>query len=111
MKKVKGSVFCMEKLSKISGYTDQHLIRLFKKHLNTTPIKYINNTKCYHAASMLRNETLSIQEIAYELGFDSPNYFSRLYKNHTGLTPLEKRSSILSYQEPSTNSHTIKQKQ
>lgn len=101
----------MEKLSKISGYTDQHLIRLFKKHLNTTPIQYINDTKCYHAIAMLRNESLSIQEIAYELGFDSPNYFSRLFKSHTGLSPLEKRNRILSYQEPTSDSHEIKQKQ
>ena len=100
----------MEKLSKISGYTDQHLIRLFKKHLNTTPIKYINDTKCYHATAMLRNETLSIQEIAYELGFDSPNYFSRLFKSHTGMTPLEKRKHIMSYQEQASPSSAPKQK-
>ena len=101
----------MEKLSKISGYTDQHLIRLFKKHLNTTPIKYINDTKCHHAISMLRNETLSIQEIAYELGFITPNYFSRLFKKLTGMTPLEKRIAILNYQEQNSDNLIINSKQ
>ena len=35
----------------------------------------------------------SISQIAYELGFDYPQYFSRFFKKNTGMTPLEYRTS------------------
>ncbi|MEA4916914.1 helix-turn-helix domain-containing protein [Proteiniphilum sp.] len=35
---------------------------------------------------------LSVNEIAFSLGFDYPQYFSRLFKNKTGQTPIEFRN-------------------
>lgn len=79
------------------GVTPQHIIRLFRKHLNITPLTYINRTKILHAIDMLRNSGRSVQEIAYELGFDNPNYFSRLFKKEEKMTPHETRNRIHNY--------------
>ncbi len=43
------------------------------------------------AKTMLLRETDSISGIAYELGFNYPHYFGRLFKKKTGMTPLEYR--------------------
>lgn len=44
------------------------------------------------AKSLLLTTTLSVNEIAYSLGFDYPQYFSRLFKSKTGQTPVEFRN-------------------
>lgn len=44
------------------------------------------------AKSLLLTTSLSISEIAYQLGFEYPGYFNRLFKNKTGHTPLEFRN-------------------
>ncbi len=44
------------------------------------------------AKSLLLTTNLSVNEIAYSLGFEYPQYFSRLFKSKTGQTPVEFRS-------------------
>ena len=77
--------------------TPQHLIRLFKKHLGMTPLQYINKSKILHAIELLRTSELSVKEIAYTLGFDNPNYFSRLFTKQESISPAEVRERIRSY--------------
>jgi AraC-like DNA-binding protein len=86
-----------EELSKVANISQQHLIRMFNKHLNSTPIEYINSVKIAHAMDMLRSPQMSIKEISYELGFDNPNYFSRLFKKMQGFTPQESRKNMMNY--------------
>lgn len=86
-----------EKLSEVSGVSVQHLIRLFKTHLDTTPLAYVNKYKISYAMEMLRHGDISIKEIAYELGFDNPNYFSRLFKKQENMSPSSRRGIIYTY--------------
>ncbi|MBO5653701.1 MAG: helix-turn-helix transcriptional regulator [Clostridia bacterium] len=86
-----------EEVAKAAGVSSQHLIRLFRKHLNSTPVGYINRTKVLHAIDLLRNTKLSVKEIAYELGFEDPNYFSRLFKREEGMSPGDTRARICNY--------------
>ncbi|WP_442591974.1 helix-turn-helix domain-containing protein [Pedobacter sp. AW31-3R] len=44
------------------------------------------------AKGLLLTTTFSISEIAYQLGFEYPQYFNRLFKNKTGKTPLQFRN-------------------
>jgi len=87
-------------LCSASNVTPQHIIRLFNKHLNETPIKYINRTKILSAIEMLRSTDLSVKEISYELGFDNPNYFSRIFTREVGMSPIEKRNNMRNYRKP-----------
>lgn len=75
----------------------QHLIRLFKKHMGMTPLQYINKSKTMHAIELLRTSELSVKEIAYALGFDNPNYFSRLFSKEQHSSPSEVRERIRTY--------------
>jgi len=44
------------------------------------------------AKSLLLNSDKSVSELAYSLGFEYPQYFSRLFKSKTGMTPGEFRN-------------------
>lgn len=37
---------------------------------------------------------MTVQEIAFQVGYDTPQYFNRVFKNMTGLTPREYRSRL-----------------
>ncbi len=65
-----------------------HFCRQFKKVTDTTVMKYIVKTRIVMAKNMLLNENLSITEISNRCGFSSVSYFSRVFKEETGVCPL-----------------------
>jgi AraC-like DNA-binding protein len=71
--------------------SEEHLIRLFRKHLNLTPMKYLQVLKLETSMSLLLNSGLSVKEIAYKLGYPNQFLFSRNFRAHTGVPPTEYR--------------------
>lgn len=65
-----------------------HFCRLFKKITGRTVMEYILETRIVMAKNMLLNESISITEISSRCGFSSISYFSRVFKEKTGITPL-----------------------
>ncbi len=75
--------------------TPNHLNKLFRRYLGTSPQLYLQNRRLLHAESLLKNSLRRIQEIAFESGFSDPNYFSRCFKEKNGITPKQFRSQDL----------------
>ncbi len=69
-----------------------YLSDLLKKETGRTAKDHINDFIVEKAKYLLLNSEDSISGIAYELGFNYPHYFSRLFKARTGRTPGEYRS-------------------
>jgi AraC family transcriptional activator of pobA len=69
-----------EKLS----LTTNSLYRLVKEYSGTSPKDFFTNRLMIEAQRKLRYSNLSVKELAYELGFNDPDYFSRLFKKSTG---------------------------
>lgn len=69
------------------GITESYLIRLFRKKLNITPMKYYTRLKVEAAASLLADTSLAVYEIADRLKFYSEYHFSRVFKHYTGTAP------------------------
>ena len=68
-----------------------YLVLLFKKHLNTTPLKYIQK-KCYEMANYYLTETdIPIKEIAYTLEFTDLANFNKFIKKHSSQNPKSLR--------------------
>lgn len=81
--------FSVKDIADYGGISETHLRRIFKQNLNISPIKYINYLKLNKAKNMLQVSNYTINEIASSVGFDDPYYFSRFFKQETGLSPLE----------------------
>jgi AraC-like DNA-binding protein len=71
--------------------SESQLRRNFRKALHMAPLQFVRLQRIRHAKDMLLCEDASVQEIALASGFSSAYYFSRIFKNATGLTPTEYR--------------------
>lgn len=67
----------------------------FKALTGMTPNEFVLNHRLKKAALLLKNEPhLQIAEISDKLGFGSPRYFTRCFKNHYNTTPVEYRKAV-----------------
>ena len=73
-----------------------HLHKLFTIHLAVSPQAYISEQRLSRAASMLGNETMSITEIAHQLGFSSSQHLATAFRKRFGTTPSQaKQHNVL----------------
>jgi len=63
--------------------------KIFKDEMGLNFIDYLTNHRLNEAKIMLRSKSESIKNIAYSIGYNDPNYFSRLFKKVVGMTPKE----------------------
>ena len=81
----------------IEQYAEEHLmsvnwfIHSFKNVMKMSPMQYIIALRISTAKGYLENSTKNIAEISYEIGYENPLYFSRLFRKNTGMTPTEYR--------------------
>ena len=75
--------------------SEVYLNEVVKKTTGMTPSGWINVAILLEAKRMIRSTTLTVKEIAHNLGFEDHAYFSRLFKKNTNMTPLEFRNTIL----------------
>lgn len=80
--------------SKQLGIGRTRLFSLIKNITGKTPNDYILHMKLNKSLVLLAEHTLTIGEIAYQLGFSSPAYFSKCFKKQFGLTPADYRKKL-----------------
>jgi transcriptional regulator GlxA family with amidase domain len=66
--------------------------QMFKKYTGLSPVQYHISLRIQRARDLLSNTELSVKEMAYQLGFSSIDYFSRIFKNKTGKCPTTYRN-------------------
>jgi signal transduction histidine kinase/AraC-like DNA-binding protein/DNA-binding NarL/FixJ family response regulator len=65
------------------------LYRRLKKKTGQTPSQFISQVRVEYGAQLLREETGTISEIAYAVGFNSLSYFGESFREHVGMSPSE----------------------
>ncbi len=65
------------------------LNKIFKSYTGMTPYQYCIHVKINRAKEILATGKCSMKEICWQLGFDDPYYFSRLFKKKTGFSPSQ----------------------
>lgn len=81
----------LPKIAEMSGITDTHFRRVFKKVYGDTPTKHINKLRTNKAKSLLKNTNIPIEKIAYECGYNNYSYFARVFLKITGMSPTQYR--------------------
>ncbi|MDR0349715.1 MAG: helix-turn-helix domain-containing protein [Tannerella sp.] len=80
--------------SKHLGIGRTQLFNRIKQITGMTPNDYILSVKMNHAMTLFQPEhQMTVSEIAYNLGFSNPAYFTRCFKKHTGITPRQFRQA------------------
>ena len=72
----------------------EYTTRIFKKEMGITLTEYINEQKMLLAKNMLTNNEMTLQEIAYWLGYDNYGYFSKVFKNCFGISPIKMKTKL-----------------
>lgn len=75
-----------------AGLNPRYLIRLFKQHMGWTPIRYLWHLRAEKGVGLLHQSSLSLSQIAYQCGFQSPHHFSRHIKECYGVPPSKLRA-------------------
>lgn len=81
----------MAALAKEMGVGYVWFRKAFKERMKMSPNQYLIQLKINKAKELLRTTYLSVNEVAYLVGFSSPFYFSRLFKQKTSLSPQQYR--------------------
>lgn len=73
--------------------TPNYLGDIIKHHTDRTAIETIHDFVIQKAKELLKEDRSNMSQIAYKLGFEYPNNFSKFFKNHTEVTPSEFRNN------------------
>ena len=83
----------VEELSKVLGMSRVHLYRKIKKITGLSVSEYVNTVKLQNSLPLLKTSGKTIAEIAYEVGYSSPSYFTKCFTNHYKISPSEFRNN------------------
>ncbi|MDX1781155.1 MAG: helix-turn-helix domain-containing protein [Thalassovita sp.] len=85
---------------KVSDYagalavTSTHLSRVVRDLTGASALSYIETTVFREACRQLAYTRIDIRQIGFELGFDDPAYFSRMFRKRIGMSPSEYRNKV-----------------
>lgn len=83
----------IEDLAEVSAFSTWHARRLFQKYLNMSPAVYIRRLKLSKSALRLRDEQVTVLDVAMDLGFGSVDGYQRAFRREFGCNPKEYSSS------------------
>lgn len=81
------SDFSVEKFSRELGMSRVHLYKKLLSLTGKSPIEFIRTIRLQRAAQLLKKSQLSVAEVAYQVGFNNPKYFSKYFKDEFNILP------------------------
>ena len=84
----------VEQVADVAGLTQLEFSRLFRKQKRATFEQYVIDLRLERAKQLLSSTELNATRVAELSGFNSSQYFSRVFRNKLGVTPLEFRNAL-----------------
>lgn len=79
-------------IAEYAGISESQLRREFKTYLSTSPADFVREKKVEFAKNRLVYSDISYVDLANDLGFASHSHFIKIFKEYTGMTPMEYRN-------------------
>ncbi len=89
-----GEKIRLSDLASAASVSVPEVIRCFQETFQTTPMQYLYMFRMKDASRRLRETTCSVQEIARQVGYSSPSYFTKDFRSQFGVTPSQYRNRI-----------------
>ncbi|WP_391570700.1 response regulator [Cohnella sp.] len=81
----------LELLADKAHVNPSYLSRIFRQYTGEQLTAYVTRMKMEQAGKLLAGGAIRVQDVAARLGFDNPNYFAKVFRKATGLSPHEYR--------------------
>ena len=85
----------LDELSSIMKISTMYFSNYFKRVFHISPKQYVLNKRLAESQRLLLEGSMSIKEIAYEVGFENENYFSEFFSQKVGISALKFRKRAL----------------
>jgi transcriptional regulator GlxA family with amidase domain len=79
-----------------SGLNRRTFARRFRAATGSRPIDYVHGIRIERARSLLETRSKGVEDVGFEVGYEDPTFFRRLFKRSTGLTPAAYRRKFAS---------------
>lgn len=79
----------VENLAQKCNISSAYMRNIFIKNFGVSPIRYINNLKMIRAGELLASGFYTVSEVCFLSGFNDESYFSREFKKHFSVSPIE----------------------
>ena len=77
----------VEEMAREMGMSRAHLYKRLMAACGKTPIEFIRNIRLKRASELLKDSRYNVSEVAYQVGFNSPKYFSKYFSEAYGILP------------------------
>ncbi len=84
----------LQQIADAANISERECFRCFRRSIGISPTVYLLKHRVSVAAKLLANTDMSITEICFRSGFNSPSYFSKVFKNFMGCPPITYRNRI-----------------
>ena len=97
--------FSMDTLASHFGFNLSYLTRIFKNYKQESPLKYLISLRMNRAMELMRQyPEMDIKSIGEAVGYDDQHYFSRVFKNAMGMSPIKYREALTKGEEITASS-------
>ncbi len=83
---------CLQDVAGALNYSDAYFCRFFKQNFDKNFIMYLSEFRVEQAKVLLADITVNVKDVSVRVGYRDSNYFTKVFKRLTGLTPSEYRS-------------------
>ncbi len=84
----------LNEVSKAANLSPYYFSHQFKNELETTFIDYLTKVRIEAAVELLKDLRLSIAQVSFAVGYQDPNYFSKVFKKYVNISPAEFREQF-----------------
>ncbi|MEK5149180.1 AraC family transcriptional regulator [Psychrobacillus sp. FSL K6-4615] len=82
----------LQDIAQVSCLSPNHLLRNYSRIYGKTPHEHISEFRILKSKQLLSKIEFNITDITYEVGFSNPASFSKMFKQHVGISPLQFRN-------------------